>query len=57
MKKLTILLFSLLMAVTVAFSQGETLPQNPVPGKCYIRCVTPEKYGTAEKTHACTACI
>ncbi|HFA48891.1 MAG TPA: OmpA family protein [Bacteroidetes bacterium] len=49
MKKPTILLFSLLMAVSFAFGQGESLPQNPTPGHCYIRCVTPEQYGTTEK--------
>ena len=49
MKKPTLLLLALLMAVTFAFSQGETLPKNPTPGKCYIRCVTPEQYGTDTK--------
>ncbi|HHM21640.1 MAG TPA: OmpA family protein [Bacteroidetes bacterium] len=37
------------MAATVVFGQGETLPKNPTPGKCYIRCVTPEQYGTETK--------
>ena len=48
MKKPAILLFSLLMVGSIAFGQ-DNLPANPVPGKCYIRCVTPEKYGTDEK--------
>ena len=49
MKKPTILVLVFLMAATFAFGQGETLPKNPTPGKCYIRCVTPEQYGSEEK--------
>lgn len=49
MKKPTILILALLMAASFAFGQGESLPANPTPGKCYIRCVTPEKYGAEEK--------
>ena len=49
MKKPTTFLLIFLMAATFAFGQGESLPKNPTPGKCYIRCVTPEKYGTDEK--------
>lgn len=49
MKKPTILVFVLMMAASFAFAQGGNLPANPTPGKCYIRCVTPEQYGTDEK--------
>lgn len=49
MKKPIILLLVFVLAATFAFGQGETLPKNPTPGKCYIRCVTPEQYGTDEK--------
>ncbi len=39
----------LLMLTTVVFGQMEGLPANPEPGKCYIRCVTPETYETLDK--------
>lgn len=37
------------MAVSYSYGQLEGLPANPTPGKCYIRCVTPEVYETSEK--------
>ncbi len=49
MKNPTILLLSLLMIATVGYGQNNSFPSNPTPGKCYIKCVTPERYGTAEK--------
>ncbi len=39
MKRLTLLL---LLLTTVAVAQD--LPQNPEPGKCYVRCTTPDVY-------------
>lgn len=48
MKKPILLLVALFMTVAYGYSQ-EGLPSNPTPGKCYIRCVTPEVYGTEEK--------
>ncbi|MFP2994717.1 OmpA family protein [Spongiivirga sp. MCCC 1A20706] len=39
MKKLLVLFFGLCLAGT-GFSQD--LPTNPEPGKCYVRCVTPD---------------
>ena len=39
MKKIILLGLSLLVA-SVTFAQG--LPTNPEPGKCYVRCVTPD---------------
>ncbi len=39
--KTTYLLFALLLSATV-FSQD--LPENPEPGKCYVRCTTPDVY-------------
>jgi outer membrane protein OmpA-like peptidoglycan-associated protein len=41
MKKYLISTF-LLMIGTVAF--GQDLPENPEPGKCYVRCKTPDVY-------------
>lgn len=49
MKKPIILLVALMMAATYGYGQLEGLPSNPTPGKCYIRCVTPEVYGISEK--------
>lgn len=40
MKKL-LLLTALCMAVTL---QSQDLPTNPEPGKCYVRCTTPDVY-------------
>lgn len=39
---------SLLVAMVLAsFSaQAQQLPSNPDPNKCYVRCVTPDVYGT-----------
>ena len=39
MKKIILLGLSLLVA-SVTFAQD--LPTNPEPGKCYVRCVTPD---------------
>jgi outer membrane protein OmpA-like peptidoglycan-associated protein len=47
-KPTTLLVFVLMLAASFAFAQ-QGLPTNPTPGKCYIRCVTPEQYGTEEK--------
>lgn len=49
MKKPLILLCSLVFAAANGYAQLEGLPANPTPGKCYIRCVTPEVYETTEK--------
>jgi outer membrane protein OmpA-like peptidoglycan-associated protein len=49
MKKPLILLCSILFLAMHGYAQIEGLPQNPTPGKCYIRCVTPEVYETSEK--------
>lgn len=41
MKKITVLTFALFTSVAV-FAQD--LPANPEPGKCYVRCTTPDVY-------------
>lgn len=48
MKKPILLLVTLFFAVAYSYGQ-EGLPPNPKPGQCYIRCITPEVYGTEEK--------
>ncbi|MGC6490332.1 MAG: OmpA family protein [Flavobacteriales bacterium] len=45
MKRTLILLF-LFFAITQSFSQD--LPENPEPGKCYVRCTTPDVYVNEE---------
>ena len=47
MKK-TILLGFALMVASVTFAQD--LPTNPEPGKCYVRCVTPDVWVNQEVT-------
>lgn len=49
MKQL-ILLFAFLMA-SAACLQGQItdLPENPEPGECYVKCVTPSEYETKSK--------
>lgn len=44
MKKLTLILLFLGTSFTVFAQDG--LPQNPDPGKCYAKCVTPDEFNT-----------
>ena len=41
MKKHILLVFLAITAITV---QAQDLPANPEPGKCYVRCTTPDIY-------------
>ena len=41
MKKI---IFSLAFVMTAAITFGQDLPENPEPGKCYVRCKTPDIY-------------
>ncbi|MBO0593083.1 OmpA family protein [Cellulophaga sp. E16_2] len=34
----------LLSVFTASFSMAQDLPSNPEPGKCYVRCTTPDVY-------------
>lgn len=50
MRKSILLVLALSVATTTAFSQLlDELPAEPIPGKCYVRCVTPSVYDTDEK--------
>ena len=49
MKKSTLLVLAVLLTASYGFSQLDGLPPNPEAGKCYVRCVTPDVYGTEEK--------
>jgi len=42
MKKITFLLASLMMLVS--YAQLDELPENPEPGKCYVKCVTENEF-------------
>lgn len=42
MKRITSLIVVLLIAVGVQAQDG--LPENPEPGKCYAKCITPDEY-------------
>ena len=44
MKKL--LFISFVILTMSAFAQVDGLPQNPDPGKCYVKCTTPDEFGT-----------
>ncbi len=53
MKKITILLTSVATLLgSVAFGQiyDDKLPANPQPGKCYVKCITPNVFETKEVT-------
>lgn len=43
-------LLSLSMLLCLYALQAQDLPPNPEPGKCYVRCTTPDVYETVEKT-------
>ena len=47
MKKL---LFSCLALVVSAMAFAQDLPTNPEPGKCYVRCVTPDVWTNQDVT-------
>ncbi len=49
MMRLTFVLALALFVVQSTFAQGD-LPPNPEPGKCYVRCTTPDVYETVEQT-------
>ena len=48
MKKFFLLLVSVLFMGTMI--QAQDLPENPEPGKCYVRCTTPDVWETQTET-------
>ncbi|MCX2681983.1 OmpA family protein, partial [Galbibacter sp. EGI 63066] len=40
MKRIMVLFF----LASVCGVYGQDLPENPEPGKCYVRCTTPDVY-------------
>ena len=43
-----LLLFLGLATTTMILAQSGDLPPNPEPGKCYVKCITPDVYETRE---------
>ncbi len=48
----TLLTSSAILVASVAFGQNfdNNLPSNPTPGKCYVKCITPNVFETKEVT-------
>ncbi len=40
----------LLAVMTASFAVAQDLPENPQPGKCYVRCTTPDVYVNETET-------
>lgn len=49
MRKLLLILLPMLMVVASVKAQDQ-LPANPEPGKCYVKCITPDEYKTETMT-------
>lgn len=45
MKKILLTILPMLMVVASVNAQDQ-LPANPEPGKCYVKCITPDEYKT-----------
>ncbi len=48
MKKVKTLLLGLSIAFTTFAQDG--LPTNPTPGKCYVKCITPDEFSQVQET-------
>ena len=48
--KSPILILSLLFTFVAVNAQTDGLPENPVPGKCYVKCVTPDVFKDITET-------
>lgn len=51
MKKLLLTLLPAFMVISYVTAQDQ-LPANPQPGKCYVKCITPDEYKTETITVA-----
>ena len=50
MKKFLSVIFCIsLFGTSFAQTVDSGLPANPEPGKCYVKCVTPDQYETVEE--------
>lgn len=46
----TNLFLCLTFLLGITFSQAQTLPSNPEPGKCYVKCITKDEFKDIEET-------
>ncbi|AUP80997.1 OmpA family protein [Flavivirga eckloniae] len=46
----TNLFLSLFLLLSLGFSQAQNLPENPEPGKCYVKCITKDEFKDIEET-------
>lgn len=44
------LLLSLFLIGSISFTQAQGLPENPEPGKCYVKCITKDEFKDIEET-------
>lgn len=44
------LFFSLCLLLSVGFAQAQGLPENPQPGKCYVKCITKDTFKEVTET-------
>lgn len=44
------LLLGLFLFTGISFTQAQGLPENPEPGKCYVKCITKDQFKEVEET-------
>lgn len=45
-----LLIFLCFMIASVSYVQAQGLPDNPDPGKCYVKCITKDEFSQVEET-------
>jgi len=48
--KLKLFLFGATILSSISFVQAQGLPENPAPGKCYVKCITKDEFKEVEET-------
>lgn len=43
-------LFIICLSLGFNFATGQNLPDNPDPGKCYVKCITKDEFRDVEET-------
>lgn len=51
MKKVLLTAIPMAVAVCSVNAQADGLPANPTPGKCYVKCITPDEFKEVEETY------
>ncbi|MCL6294562.1 OmpA family protein [Jejuia spongiicola] len=46
----TNLFFCLTFILGIGFTQAQSLPDNPEPGKCYVKCITKDEFKDVQET-------